>query len=285
MHYTFREATLSEVDFTKCRWVCHPIRNIDEICARLDAVDDFAANIHKKETAMSTLRKFPDLERIISRIHGGNCLVKDFVAALKCFSSVNDLFQEFDGLHFKSSFLRNLFAQSVPAGLERILEEFKESFDYEDAIKTGKIALNEGHDEGYDELCHCVVVKEKKLQSYRQECEKAISCRITYKDIGKEVYQLEVSSKTKTPKNWVVMSKTKEVTRYYTPELRNLVHELSLAQERCEMAKRNIKLVLYQKFDEYYDQWMTIIQNLAHLDCIMNLHTCSTNLAGFNILT
>ena len=225
------------------------------INARLDAIDDFATYSEEKDMALVLLRKFPDLERIIARIHTGNCLVKDFVAALNCFESITSLYTVFANKDLKSSRLTHIVSQNLNETLAELLNHFKASFDYDDAIQSGKISLFEGHDEEYDELKHNVSLIEGKLQSYRKDCEKSINCRISFKDIGKEIYQLEVAGKTKTPKDWIVMSKTKDVNRYYTSKLRDLVSELQLAQERCEMAKRNTKLKLYQRFDGFYEQW------------------------------
>ena len=40
------------------------------------------------DTLTSCLQKLPDLERIISRIHAGNCRVKDFISDLYSFAKI-----------------------------------------------------------------------------------------------------------------------------------------------------------------------------------------------------
>ena len=47
-----------------------------------------------------------------------------------------------------------------------------------------------------------------------------------YKDLGKEIYQLEISSKVKAPKEWTQMSKTANVGRYWNSTVRELVGEI-----------------------------------------------------------
>jgi DNA mismatch repair protein MSH6 len=119
----------------------------------------------------------------------------------------------------------------------------------------GKIELFQGYDQEYDLAKERVEAVEKNLETYREECSRQIGAKIVYKDIGKEVYQLEVAGKKSVPRDWTVMSKTKDVNRYYTPKLRNLVTELLQMKEYCEMALRDIKTRVFQRFDELYENW------------------------------
>lgn len=96
-------------------WLCHPLRNKTDIEARLDAIDDFVqvegfkgmsfassfricafvcvsgciAHNHPLlltlEDICATLTKLPDLERVLSRIHSGNCKIKEFLSVLDAF--------------------------------------------------------------------------------------------------------------------------------------------------------------------------------------------------------
>jgi DNA mismatch repair protein MSH6 len=102
--------------------------------------------------------------------------------------------------------------------------------------------------------------------------------KIVFKDIGKEVYQMEVAAKQKVPKQWVLMSKTQAVNRYYSEELRGVINELLEAKEICEESMRTIKARVYEKFDEHYEEWMKVINIVAELDCLMGLTLCRRNM-------
>ncbi|KAJ3259340.1 DNA mismatch repair protein msh6 [Boothiomyces macroporosus] len=246
------------------RWLCYPLRSVEAINQRLDAIEDLneisAAlgdiTLTLDELKLS-MKKLPDLERVISRIHSGNCLVKDFVNALKAFESIKDILSELQQhkSNFKSKALLAILNFNFPSVLEKSIEYFKDSFDQKLAFDTGKIQLNKGYDETYDEMVKTINEAEGKLEQYKKECEKKIGCKIVYKDIGKEIYQLEVPLKQKVPNDWSSMSKTSNVNRYYTSALRNLINELLEAREHCEAAMRTIKLQVYQKFDEHYNDW------------------------------
>ena len=70
---------------------------------------------------------------------------------------------------------------------------------------------------------------------------------------------MELSGKVKVPREWTVMSKTKDLNRYYTPKLRDLVNELLQAQEHREIALRDIKRRLFFQFDQYFDKWFQLL--------------------------
>lgn len=67
------------------KWLCHPLRNVEDIDARLSAGDDlldgelrgavFESSSHGAycgcaDRIQSALKSMPDLERLISRVHG-----------------------------------------------------------------------------------------------------------------------------------------------------------------------------------------------------------------------
>ncbi|KAJ3273239.1 DNA mismatch repair protein msh6 [Terramyces sp. JEL0728] len=262
------------------RWLCYPLQSVEGINRRLDAIEDLIGQSALVDDLKLCLKKLPDLERVISRIHSGNCLVKDFVNALKAFESIKEILGELGETKdkVKSRALLNIINFNFPKVLEESIQYFNDSFDQKLAFDTGKIQLNPGYDETYDEMVQTISKVEQKLEQYKKECEKKIGCKIAYKDIGKEIYQLEVPLKQKVPNDWNSMSKTSAVNRYYTSNLRNLINDLLEAREHCESAMRTIKTRVYGKFDENYDAWMKIINNIGELDCLFSLAQCTKNL-------
>jgi DNA mismatch repair protein MSH6 len=63
-------------------WLCMPLRAVEDINARLDAVEDLMKHPTFEEGFMDLAKGLPDLERLVSRIHAKNCKVKDFLKAL-----------------------------------------------------------------------------------------------------------------------------------------------------------------------------------------------------------
>lgn len=121
------------------RWVCHPLCSIPAINARLDAIDDFTSLSGVLEDVQSQLRKLPDLERIIARIHSGNCLVKDFVACLAAFGQVSEIMENLKSYRSQvtSSLLSQILEEGWPSTLTDSLEYFAKAFDHKDAVASG----------------------------------------------------------------------------------------------------------------------------------------------------
>jgi len=64
-------------------WLCNPLQNIADINARLDAVQNIIDNPAFEDNFVTIAKGLPDLERIVSRIHGKSCKVRDFIKVLK----------------------------------------------------------------------------------------------------------------------------------------------------------------------------------------------------------
>ena len=63
-------------------WLCMPLREVADINARLDAVQDLLDHPTFEGQFTAIAKGLPDLERIVSRIHAKNCKVKDFLKVL-----------------------------------------------------------------------------------------------------------------------------------------------------------------------------------------------------------
>ncbi|KAJ3091283.1 DNA mismatch repair protein msh6 [Quaeritorhiza haematococci] len=208
-------------------------RSVEAINDRLNAVDDLNELVGVQEIFNRLLRTLPDLERIISRVHSGNCRVKEFTAALGAFERLLDMVEEVQPYLEKSTSKRllDIFEHGFPETIAERLKFFKSAFDHQQALEEDTILLHSGFDSEYDAAEEAVQSVMNELEAYRKQQERKLGCKIAYKDIGKEIFQLEVPSKIKVPKDWMQMSKTQAVNRYWTSDLKNLVNEILEARE------------------------------------------------------
>lgn len=101
------------------RWLCHPLRRIQDINARLDAIEDLM-QLNDAEIIAKQLASLPDLERLISRIHSGSVKVKEFLTVLEGFRTTEVIIETMkqSQSQLKSSLLNRLmddFPQIGPA--------------------------------------------------------------------------------------------------------------------------------------------------------------------------
>jgi len=92
-----------------------------------------------------------------------------------------------------------------------------------------------------------------------------------FKDLGKEIYQIECPVGIHVPSNWRLLSSTKAVKRYYSPEVEKKVRELLEARETHKVVVSEMQGRMYSRFDADYDKWMVVVRSVAHLDCLVSL--------------
>jgi DNA mismatch repair protein MSH6 len=162
------------------------------------------------------------------------------------------------------------------------LEDWKTAFDRTKAKENGLLIPERGVEDDFDESQDRIEDIHAKLETLLKRSRKDLgSSAICYRDNGKEIYQLEVPIKVKNiPKNWDQMSATKQVKRYYFPELRTLVRELLEAQETHGQIVKEVAGRFYARFDEDYEIWLGATKIIAQLDCLISLAKASASLGA-----
>ncbi|KAF7553926.1 hypothetical protein G7Z17_g3292 [Cylindrodendrum hubeiense] len=259
------------------QWVAHPLCNIDRINERLDAVDMLNADQTIREQFASQLVKMPDLERLISRIHAGACKAEDFVRVLEGFEQIEstmELLATFKG----GNGLVDRLISSMPS-LEDPLSYWRTAFDRRKAREQKILIPERGIDEDFDESLDIIEGIKDQLAELLSEKKKELKAKtLKYTDIGKEIYQVETPKNVKVPSSWRQMSATKDLKRWYFPELTKLVRELQEAEETHSQLVRDVASRFFKKFDVDHDTWLQAIKIVSQLDCLVSLAKASASL-------
>jgi DNA mismatch repair protein MSH6 len=104
--------------------------------------------------------------------------------------------------------------------------------------------------------------------------------KIVYKDIGKEIYQLEVPNSIKVPHDWKKLTRTQKVNRYWNPTLQKLIRDLQETRETKSNILKSLQGRFYEKFDVHYQNWLSAVKIIAEVDCLLSLATSSIALGG-----
>lgn len=259
------------------QWVCHPLADAARINERLDAVDMLNSDRGLSDNFTASMTRMPDLERLISRIHAGICQPADFVKVLEGFEQIEytmSLLATFQG---REGIVDRLL-KAMP-DLKEPLKWWQTAFDREKArdfkVLVPELGVEEEFDASQERIDEVKGELEELLKTKQEELG---SQKIVFKDIGKEVYQLEVPAKIKTPKGWSMMSSTKDVKRYYFTELKELVRDLQEAQETHGQVVKQVAKRMYARFDEQYTTWLAAVRVIAQLDCLISLAAASSAL-------
>lgn len=260
------------------QWVCHPLMDAEKINARLDAVDALNADPSVRDQFSSQLTKMPDLERLISRIHANNCKSQDFVRVLEGFEQIDYTMSILKESGSGEGVIGQLI-NGMP-DLNGLLEYWKTAFDRTKAKENGILVPKPGVEEDFDSSQELVEELHQELENLLKKTRKDLgSSAICYRDNGKEIYQLEVPIKVKNiPKDWDQMSATKQVKRYYFPELRSLIRKLQETQETHSQIVKEVAGRFYQRFDEHYATWLAAVKIISQLDCLISLAKASASL-------
>jgi DNA mismatch repair protein MSH6 len=259
------------------QWVAHPLCNIDRINERLDAVEMFNTDQSTREQFASQLVKMPDLERLISRIHAGACKPEDFVRVLEGFEQIQYT-MEMTGAFKGGNALVDRLISSMP-DLEEPLSYWRTAFDRRRAREEKLLIPEQGIDEEFDQSQENIEQIKGQLNELLEEKKSELKCRsLKFTDVGKEIYQIETPKSVKVPSSWRQMSSTKDVKRWYFPQLTKLVRDLQEAEETHSQLVREVAARFFRKFDVDYSTWLRAIEVVAQLDCLISLSKASAAL-------
>jgi len=261
------------------QWLCHPLLDADKINARLDAVESIMADDTLLRTFQNDFDRLPDLERMISRIHAGSCRPIDFLRVLEGFEQISSTMEEVKPYSEDAGGVIAGLLNSMP-DLNQLLRQWQTAFDRRKVKEDGILVPEPGVEEDFDESQAMIEGIEQELDAYLRKYQKELKAGAKYTDNGKEIYLVEVNVKQAVPKNWMQMSATAKVKRYWPPEVKTKVKELLEARETHGQIVKDILGRFCTRFDDEYQEWLKVVKIVAQLDCLISLAKASTSLGS-----
>ncbi|KAG1088840.1 hypothetical protein G6F42_020152 [Rhizopus arrhizus] len=265
------------------QWLCHPLRRIEDINSRLDAIEDFMRLVDLHDTISKEMHGMPDLERLISRIHSGRIKVQEFFTALEGFKRTRHIIETLiqSRGQFKSALLGQLIDQfpDISGKLESLNNSFITGDVDVDYQKTKTMIPKNGTNQEWDSINQGIKDLEAQFVSHLQVVKKELKCStVVYRDMGKDIYQMEVPKGIKVPQSWIQISTTSKVTRYWDKTVKNLVNSYKEQLETKNAFVKKFVLEVYATFDESSTMWLSAVQSIAELDALMGLAKGSMNM-------
>ncbi|KAK2950013.1 putative DNA mismatch repair protein MSH6 [Blattamonas nauphoetae] len=153
-----------------------------------------------------------------------------------------------------------------------------------------------GLDPKYDEICDELEEISAALDTHVKEAQKLLTqsqlsdgtsrfrndSRICLKTIGNDPCQLEVPEQyvDRVPDDWDLLSKTKDVRRYWTPFIKQAISRLSELNIKRESRCRHFASRMQVLFCEYHSLWSRLYSIVAEIDCLVSLAIASKALNG-----
>ena len=289
-------------------WICSPLTDVDKINARLDATEDLEEVMSKEPNIFAFLRKLPDLEQLLNRIHTQGLKRKNDHpdSRAQMFEDYDrkkiiNLLRVMDGLHevvkfikdiekfvpgFKSCLLKNILTPISSGGsfpdIEKMLTKFALGFDVQEARKSFKIIpRDDGSWKEFSDVCQEIREFEGKFKAILRRESGFFGGPIKFGHSGKKRYLLEIPvdvfnrcSEVNKPKYKDIYrfeGSTKSIRRYSTVELEKLLEQLKKLEEMKQSLLSDHKRRLFELFSKDLHQWMQGIKVIAVLDCLLSL--------------
>ncbi|AFN83874.1 MutS-like DNA mismatch repair protein [Encephalitozoon romaleae SJ-2008] len=274
---TDEKTLFKTVDFTSTaggqrllrRWMMAPLIKKDDIVRRQEMGRMF------KEIETSRLRdvlvRIGDGERLLSKLYNGNPAVKDLSKFIGCIDTCREAF----------NILGHMMRERDCGNTRAIAEKAEECFRKIDEILTWHRRVYDVTDteispgeQNEDELCHLISEKEKiedDLNEYLQrQRDRLRSPSVKFKDIGKEIFQIEVPKETKVPPDYYIMSSTKNTNRYYSRDLKKLVERYIECEERIFQSKGSLLRRAIGVLLPHVIFFRQMFWEIANIDCYLS---------------
>jgi len=169
------------------------------------------------------------------------------------------------------------------------LDWFFENFDCDKAA-SGQFVPGRGTDPVYDQACDTINRLKDDLENYKQEMIQELKPRhvasrawkyINTKPESKDKYLIELPVTVEVPHDFHVKAKRgsgqKQVNKYRTPYVADLVKELEQAQELQQTRRAKGMQIIFAKFDAQRTLWAAAAHATAILDALGSLAVMAGN--------
>ncbi|EGD83460.1 hypothetical protein PTSG_04067 [Salpingoeca rosetta] len=253
------------------RWLCHPLRRVNDITERQNAVVDLTEHVDLRDALSSMLKPLPDLERLLSRVHVGNCKLSDLISLLDAFDAVSGQDEGCVG-----SLFPNLKAE---------LKAIANIFDRQEAKATDKLTPKPGALPEYDVAVDQMQSIEKRLNEHlanvRREFGAGKAISFWQPSAGRERYQIQVRvAMKKVPSSWKLMSSTKANKRYHSPEAVRLVAKWLEAEETISQFLKTFFSRVLNSINEHREKFGAAVSALSQLDCLLSLYRAKDSMGS-----
>ena len=257
------------------RWLALPLKNINAINERLNAVAFLVSDENKRIDFISFLKEIGDLERLISKVAALRVSPRELVHLKKSLVIISKLKSQIKTSN--NSTLQSVAEQLNPCDIicERLQNELNE--DAPISILKGNV-FNKGINVELDELRNIAFNgKDYLLQIQKREIEKTgiTSLKVAFNSVFG--YYLEVTHlhKDKVPQDWIRKQTLTNAERYITPELKTYEEKILGAEEKIMSIEQELFEKLVNDISEYIAPIQLNANLLAKLDVLCGFATLS----------
>lgn len=259
------------------RWLIMPLKEIQPINERLDAVDYFVKNESAINSISSLLSQVGDLERLISKVAAMRVTPRELLQLKKALGIILPLKKNCQSS--KNNALKFIADQLNPCA-ELLIKLGKELHtDAPAMVQKGRVIAN-GVNEELDELRNLVTNgKDKLLEIQQREIQNTgiNSLKIAFNNVFGYYIEVRNTFKNKVPPNWIRKQTLVSAERYITEELKEYESKILGAEEKILTLETKLFNELVLSVQEYIQPIQINAQLIAKIDCFISFALTAIN--------
>jgi len=253
------------------QWILQPLREVDKINARLDAVEELMQKKTERASLAEILRGMGDLERLVAKVTTARANARELLAVRFAQQKIPALKKTLE--KFEASLLH-----SACSGLHELAELTQELAraivdDPPLAVTDGGI-IRAGYSEELDRLRSLSLSGKDwiaKLQASERERSGIGSLKVGYNKVFGYYIEVTNPNLAKVPQNYIRKQTLSNAERYITPELKEYEEQVLQAEEKMVALEYELFERLRQKVAGYATALQENARLMAVLDCLLAL--------------
>lgn len=251
------------------RWIVLPLKDIDRINERLDAVSEFIKEADVRKQLQSLIRQCGDIERLAGKIpsrkinprevlHIAKGLQHTAVIKQLCSSSSNSYLKRLGDALNNCAYIVDKIIQTVTT-------------DPPVSAAKGNVIARGVHEE-LDRLRGIAVSGKDYLINIQQreaEATGIASLKISYNNVFGYYLEVTNSHKNKVPPEWIRKQTLANAERYITPELKEYEESITGAEEKILQIEADLYNKLLLELQDYIAPLQVNGNIMATLDCLL----------------
>jgi DNA mismatch repair protein MutS len=251
-------------------WLRYPLIKIEDIQARLEAVEETKSNLQARQDIREYLKSVFDIERVGSKIVMGHANARDLIALKRSLLALPHI-------HKMVSTLKSaLFQWDENLNPLYELSQVIENAIREDApptINEGGM-IKPGYHDGLDELVK--ISRDGKgwlanLEVQEREATGITALKVRYNKVFGYYIEVPKSRASGVPVNYVRRQTLVNAERYITDELKTFETKVLNAEDQRAALELEIFNEIRQEVVKNYKNLQSAARFLARLDCLLNL--------------
>lgn len=257
------------------RWLVHPLRSVEQINKRLNAVEDLYNNTNISNDLEKALRSVSDLERLMGKCATNRANPRDlgFIRnTLRVIPIVCKLMESCNSIT-----LTALGKSFIP--IPDLIKKLEEALPEEPSINIGEgNGIRIGYNTDLDDIREVIAGGKlfiEKIQTRERIRTNIPSLKIGFNNVFGYYIEITNSNKDKVPSDYIRKQTLTNAERYITPELKEFEEKALNAEDKIEQIERKLFVELVYFTNGYIESLLRNASLIAMIDCF----TCLSKVA------